>query len=285
MDYKKFETFKFWFIYDRLDHWKIIEKETSTVIGDVSKSGTIVFYSDIENTSILNDDKYIDADWEAYQARPEYLIGQHVEISGKDSDVVKNCYSNLISSLIMCRAYKNKQNPDDHIDYIEKVVSWIASTDFYDMPASTRYHESFKHGLLYHTIAVYNNMLELIQIPKFKSVDIDSATLCCLVHDWCKIGLYESYKRNVKNEETGKWEQVDSYRRKSFPHPFGHGASSMYMAMKLFRLTEEEALAIRWHMSMFNVASNEINEYQQSCEEYPLVHLLQFSDQLSITNY
>ena len=185
----------------------------------------------------------------------------------------------------MYRCFRINQNPDNYDNYIEKILNWLSNTDFYEAPASTIYHESFKHGLLYHTLTVYNNMLELFEIPKFNSVPIDSGALCCLTHDWCKINLYESYKRNVKNEQTGAWEKVDAYKRGTFNYPFGHGAASMFMAMKMFKLTEEEALAIRWHMSMFNVCDSEINEYQQACEQFPLVHLLQFSDQLSITEY
>ena len=165
------------------------------------------------------------------------------------------------------------------------MINWVESTTFYEDPASTIYHEAWPSGLLYHTLRVYNKMCELADIPTFSSIDRASASLVCLCHDWCKIGLYEKYKRNVKNESTGVWEKVDSYKRGNFPHPLGHGVASAYMAMKMFRLTEEEFAAIRWHMSMFNVSSNEINEYQQACEDYPLVHLVQFADQLSIVNY
>lgn len=211
------------------------------------------------------------------------VIGNKVDINGKSFEYVKELYVKLIEESLQLR---NNIDDETNNNYIQKILDWIESTDFYEAPASTIYHESFKHGLLYHTLTVYNCMIDLIQINKFKdNIDIGSATLCCLIHDWCKINLYKPSKRNVKNEETGRWEQVDSYKRNNFEHPFGHGASSMFMAMKLFKLTEEEALAIRWHMGMFNVSSNEVNEYQQACEDYPLVHLLQFADQLSIVNY
>lgn len=211
------------------------------------------------------------------------IIGNKVDINGKSYEYVKELYIKLMEESLQLR---NNIDDETNNNYIQKILDWIESTDFYEAPASTIYHESFKHGLLYHTLTVYNCMIDLIQINKFKdNIDISSATLCCLIHDWCKINLYKPSKRNVKNEETGKWEQIDSYKRNNFEHPFGHGTSSMFIAMKLFKLTEEEALAIRWHMGMFNVSSNEVNEYQQACEDYPLVHLLQFADQLSIVNY
>ena len=55
--------------------------------------------------------------------------------------------------------------------------------------------------------------------------------------------------------------------------------------MKFFKLSQEEALAIRWHMGEYNVADNEMNELHYANENYPLVFLLQFADRLSITNY
>ena len=65
----------------------------------------------------------------------------------------------------------------------------------------------------------------------------------------------------------------------------GHGTASMFMVMQCMKITPEEAAAIRWHMGKWNVSENEVNEFQQSNEQFPLVHLIQFADQLSITKY
>ena len=212
-------------------------------------------------------------------------VGVPIALSSRSADDVISDFENLLSGVLAIRADKANVSESEWRNHVLKINSWLRNTDFYTAPASTRYHESFKHGLLYHTISVYNNMLDLIQLPKFRSVELDSAALCCICHDWCKIGFYETYMRNVKNEDTGQWERVEAYRTKDAAHPFGHGVASMYIASKFFKLTEGEALAIRWHMSMFNVAPNEINEYQVACEMNPIVHLIQFADQLSITNY
>lgn len=60
----------------------------------------------------------------------------------------------------------------------------------------------------------------------------------------------------MKDPNTGIWNQVKAYKRSDFPHPFGHGAASMYMAQRMFKLTEEEALAIRWHQGRWNVCAS-----------------------------
>lgn len=279
---KTFEEFKYWFIYKDSNHYFIIKKENQ-ILGEISNCGIVVFYDANHN---IFDDTDISEEFDAYKTRHEYLVGQPISVNGESFESVKCAYKNLFIGALMCRAVKNGQNPENHFDYINKVMDWIESTDFYDAPASTIYHESFPHGLLYHTLTVYNKMVELYQIPTFQNkIDMDSATICCLMHDWCKIGLYEKYKKNVKNDKTGQWERIDAYRRGSFPHVFGHGTTSMYMAMKFVKLTEEEALGIRWHMGHWNVSENEVNEFQQANEQYPMVHLIQFADQLAITDY
>ena len=140
-------------------------------------------------------------------------------------------------------------------------------------------------GLLVHSLKVYNNIISLLSLPQFEGMDKVSATLVALVHDWCKIGLYEAYDKNVKNNETGQWEQQKAFRINATGVPLGHGVSSMFLASRFFKLTTDEALAIRWHMGRFNVAENEINDMQRANETYPLVLLIQFADSLAITSY
>lgn len=280
--FNSYDDFNFWFNYVDYDTYTV--SKNGEVIGKMVRTLKDADFK-FDSFELGQPANEVLEDWKKFQLRPEFKVGRPITLDGEFYTDVRTSFIDLLIGCLLIRAKRNNKFPDDFEPYIDRVVNWIDSTDFYTSPASTRYHESFTHGLLYHTCSVYNNIIELHKISKFQGVPIDSCALCALVHDWCKIGLYESYKRNVKNENTGKWEQVDSYRRRQFPHAFGHGVSSMYMAMQLFKLSEEEALSIRWHMSMFNVASNEINEYQQACEQYPLVHLIQFADQLSIVEY
>ena len=60
----------------------------------------------------------------------------------------------------------------------------------------------------------------------------------------------------------------------------------MFLIQKMIPdLTLPEACAIRWHMSTWRVAGDEKDEIQKANEDFQLVHLIQFADQLSITNY
>lgn len=165
-------------------------------------------------------------------------------------------------------------------------VNWLSTTDFYEAPASTIYHESEVGGLLKHTFITAYHAAMLSSLPVFGKVNPEDAIFVALVHDWCKIGYYESYQKNVKNETTGQWEKQAAFKRKDHSYScLGHGVSSMYMAQKFFKLSIDECLAIRWHMSAWRVVDSEMNELQQANETYPLVHLLQFADQLSLVKY
>lgn len=213
-------------------------------------------------------------------------LGNKFDFNCKQVDAYIDFYLGLLSDIITERGKQSGKNSDSIIKYVQHVQDWISNTDFFDAPASTKYHESFKHGLLKHTLRVYNEMLDLIKLPKFENVELQSAALVCLIHDWCKIGLYEPYSRNVKNDETGKWEKVIAYKYCDEKNiPFGHGVSSMYMAIKTFNITEDEALAIRFHMGLWDVSDYDKNDLTYSQQNYPIVHLLQFADQLSITTY
>lgn len=216
----------------------------------------------------------------------EYL-GKKIKLSGANIAEVIEFYEGLITDVIRLRAAKAGKNPDDQSKYIEHVLDWVRKTDFYKAPASTRYHESFESGLLFHTMRAYNEVLDLIELPKFKQhCELQSAVLCILTHDWCKIGRYEVYLKNQKNEKTNQWEKVPGYKTAEvISHPFGHGVTSMYMAGKTFNLTEEEALAIRYHMGLWDCSEYDRNDMSYAKNNYPLINLIQFADQMAITNY
>ena len=239
-------------------------------------SGAVIEKDDPANESVL-------ADFEVFKnSRPEYILGKKIEITS-DIESLIDTYEKL---LIACALVKYMQAGKD-IDKINytRSVTWLRTTDFYSAPASTQYHESYAGGLLVHSLNVYNRILDLRSTRSFENTDLVSAALVALVHDWCKIGLYESYMRNVKNEDTGKWEQVTAYKHNQTGVPLGHGVTSMFLAGRLFNLSVEESLAIRWHQGRWNVCREEVNEFQKANEEYPLVHLLQFADQLAIVSY
>lgn len=276
---KKYDDFEYWFVPKGMNSFDVIRKLDNELVGTVNcLNGNIdvdkMYFKDIKNC------------WEWYQdSRPEYHVGICHDLNNMTLEEAKTLYETLIVGCAFIRGQKNRVNPDECFKRVNKCLSWLRSGDFYEAPASTMYHESEPSGLLHHTLKVINKIHELKYVYTFKSVNIEDAVLVALVHDWCKIGLYEMYMRNQKNEQTGQWDKVVAYRRKDFILPMGHGATSMWQASKCFNLSTEEALAVRWHQGRWNVCDAEVNEFQQANETYPLVHMLQFADQLAITKY
>lgn len=272
---KSYKEYKYWFTPRCDGDFDIWDKETNAVIRTVK-----------QHHDPMDDD--MDLEYGMWCERYEYLVGRPLtseEIDDMTFEDAKEYYENLLRGVAAVRAFRNGADPDDAFERIEKTIKYLNTTDFFEAPASTMFHESEPHGLLHHTLKVVSKIQEVAAIPSFcENVNLEAAVLVALTHDWCKIGLYEMFMRNQKNKD-GVWEQVPSYRRKDFALPMGHGAASMWQVSKFFRLSTEEALALRWHMGRWNVADNEINELQQSNENYPLVHLLQFADQLAITKY
>lgn len=288
----KFDSFEFWFSRISESEWAVSTTDRDAhsgepMINDYSYNCDRNTVYDSNNMPVEGDfAERIKSDFVRFRTtRPEYVVGCQfnlIELSHVDRI---HLYETLITGVSAIRAYANGYDPNIAVEKVQSCLEWLRLTDFYDAPASTIYHESYRGGLLYHTLYVVDQIIDCRKLRKFENVPLKNAVLVALVHDWCKIGLYESYTKNVKNDKTGQWEQVLAYKRKDPIMPLGHGVASMILARNYFRLSNEEMLAIRWHMGEYNVASNEMNELHSANEQYPLVQLIQFADRLSITKY
>lgn len=140
---------------------------------------------------------------------------------------------------------------------MDKLIEFLESSDFFEAPASTRYHGAWKGGLAAHSMKVY-------EILKTKIEDNDSVKIVALLHDICKVNYYKTDFRNVKNN--GVWEQVPYYTVDD-TIPYGHGEKSVMMISEFIKLTPEEKYAIRWHMGftepkeLYTVISNAYKKY------------------------
>jgi len=86
--------------------------------------------------------------------------------------------------------------------------------------------------------------------------------------------IFIQWQRNVKNEETGKWEKKPYYAVED-QFPYGHGEKSVYLIRKHMKLTDEEAMAIRWHMGGFDDGSKSCGA---AFAQYPLALHLHIAD-------
>ena len=140
-----------------------------------------------------------------------------------------------------------------HRDYADAMLEWLErETDFFEAPASTKNHGAHPGGLVEHSLNVYYALLGQSTIREYGG---ESVAVVALLHDVCKTGYY-------RRERDGKYSVKDRL-------PMGHGEKSVYLVMKFMDLTDEEALAIRWHMGAYDDAfrggSRALNEAQDKC--------------------
>lgn len=165
----------------------------------------------------------------------------------------------------------------------EKLLEYIISSDFFVAPASAKYHSAYAGGLLDHSLNVYDCLCAYLDRDvaknKYKlSYTDETVAIVALLHDLCKTNVYKVSKRNVKNKDTGKWEEVD-YFEFDDKLPYGHGEKSVYMISPFMRLTREEAFAIRYHMGFSGATTPiETNNVSKAFEMFPLAFALSTAD-------
>ena len=162
---------------------------------------------------------------------------------------------------------------------IDELTNWhVNETDFFTAPASAKTHGAYEGGLLVHSLSVYNILKNFCKnIPDANG---ESIIIAALLHDLCKVNFYVKGVRNVKIPGEKRWEEVEVYNIDD-SLPLGHGEKSVYMAMKYIRLTDEEALAIRWHMGGYDdSARGYAGGISQSSAytKYPLAAALAIAD-------
>lgn len=102
----------------------------------------------------------------------------------------------------------------------DKLLAWLETTDFFEAPASTRFHLSCPGGLVEHSIHVYHRLHDLYVSERQRAEDQpfiellngeeETIAICALLHDICKANFYTVEMRNRKNEQ-GQWEKYPFY--------------------------------------------------------------------------
>lgn len=228
------------------------------------------------------------------QERRLYRIGAADSIVGEPTESQLDCLKEaFINALDGCFEYGYKEQGGVPF---RRVVAELLEGGFFEAPASTRFHEAFKGGLLLHSCRVYNQAISMGYLDAIQpenqrafggALEDWKVGLCALLHDVCKMGSYTTYSRNVKNEATGAWEKVQAYQHNSNkPGVFGHGETSAIRLLQWgVNLTDDMVSAIRWHMGTWDVSQSGMSDLGAACKKYPLVHLIQFADQLSVTTW
>lgn len=138
-------------------------------------------------------------------------------------------------------------------DGIEELLEWLKKSDFFTAPASTKYHGSYEGGLCAHSLNVANCLVELLENHPEVEASRESAAICSLFHDICKVNFYKIGFRNVK-DDGGQWVKKPVYEiDEKFPCG-DHADKSIIILQSFIKLLPEEILAIRAHMGGFDTS-------------------------------
>lgn len=171
-----------------------------------------------------------------------------------------------------------------HRDGIDSLLDWLSSTDFYDCPASTRYHGANEGGLVEHSLSVYKWTFEVADFVTNHGhvgleplLPVESLAIVSLFHDICKVNTYIVDYKNQKNDTTGKWERVPYYRADDTTGFGAHGAKSIFLINNHMKLTRDETVAILHHMGAWDKSTySDPGKAYDSC---PLAWVLHAADE------
>lgn len=154
---------------------------------------------------------------------------------------------------------------------IEELVKSFDRTDLKTAPASTKYHNDFEGGLVLHCLNVYEEISKMKELIEKYDIPEDTLILTSLLHDICKINVYIEDTRNVKNKETGQWEQIPYWSFKD-KQPWGHGEKSIILAQWYIKFRPVEVGMIRNHMGFARDEIIQVSNLFKECPEAVLLH-------------
>lgn len=161
---------------------------------------------------------------------------------------------------------------------LDRLLDWLDKSDFFQAPASTRFHGAYAGGLCEHSLDVLECARKLMQAFALPLKE-ESLTIAALFHDVCKVNFYKEDTRNQKIN--GQWVSVPYYTIEEKFAFGGHGSKSVFLIERFMRLKVDEAVAINCHMG-FSEGGNAAQSIGRSYEQYPLAWVIHAADEASI---
>lgn len=121
------------------------------------------------------------------------------------------------------------------------LLEWMGDNGFFEAPASKGHHGAEPGGLAAHSVNVFERLGKIVAQESEEPVSVlraESIAVVALLHDLCKIDEY-------RRVEPYGYQMTHSF-------PVGHGEKSVILILRHMRLTDEEILAIRWHMGQYD---------------------------------
>ena len=189
-------------------------------------------------------------------------------------------------------------------DGADRLLEWLLETDFFEAPASTRYHGSYPGGLAEHSLNVYRELVKLLENAENLGAKIEkggytdeTVAIVALLHDVCKAQFYTVEYKNQKNYDADAvnemkktnpgevkkdsrgeffWEPTQRYTIDEL-FPIGHSEKSVILIQGFMRLTSDEIMAIRAHMGGWDTSvkggDRFIGQIYEKCELALFTHI------------
>ena len=170
---------------------------------------------------------------------------------------------------------------------VNEVIKGLETLGFFDAPASSKHHLAEKGGLVKHSLNVYAQAVAIANAQLDLNINLssrlrpDSLAIVSLLHDVCKADIYKQEIKHRKNKD-GKWEDYYGYTQDYSTLPLGHGEKSVIWLLRMgLELTEDEILAIRWHMANWDMSDlfEARGNFAAACNKCPLLSVLIAADE------
>lgn len=163
--------------------------------------------------------------------------------------------------------------------YSEELVAFLESINYFEAPFSAQRSYSYAGGLCEYSLKLAHEMGVLGSHyfkNKYTAADILKVALFKEVY---RAFLYKITPKNVKNDETGKWEVTYIYSNNENRPVFGDLGLSSYMLMRKFiDFSDEQMEAIIQQNNLTNYSS----DIYEVSKTYPLVTIARMAYEVVI---
>lgn len=165
---------------------------------------------------------------------------------------------------------------------VSDIMSLVADTDYFEAPASTRYHGAYPGGLFDHSLAMtqalkdFTNRLNLVWEREFSPVVVG------MLHDFTKVGKYSALIQefDAEDDEVIPPPKLVNYEYNVNALSYGgHGSDSLIKILQKVPLSDEESLCIRFHMGAYEKEAWE--EFDHAIRAYQTVLWTHHADMIA----
>ncbi|MCD8089936.1 MAG: hypothetical protein LUD81_04835 [Clostridiales bacterium] len=158
---------------------------------------------------------------------------------------------------------------------IEEFINYLDDNNFFEAPASLKYHGAYSGGLFDHSFTMTKCLLSLTKRLELKWSREESPYIVGMFHDLCKVDNYK-----IVGKPGSRISDIKSWNHNDSPLLTGHGEKSVIILQQYIKLTEEEIMCIRWHMGAFDDKENWV-AYGRAVNKYPNVLYTHTADMMA----